>query len=405
MIDQAQKVDLTDPETFTGADLTGYWSRLRKEAPVFWHARSGSRPGFWVVSRMAELMSVYRDPENFTSQHGNVLATLLDGRDPGSGKMCAVTDGERHRDIRNLLLKAFSPRTMHALAEQVRENTRHLVSAAVLKGECDFATEVSEHIPMATISDLLGVPRSDHGFLLSRSRSALSSDVAGQSDEDARSARSDILLYFADLMEQRRGSESDDVISVLTNGIVGGEHLAADEVVLNCYSLILGGDETSRLTMNDAVFTLAGEHEQWLALRDGSVSTTSACEEALRWATPTMHFGRTATSQVILAGRQIMPGDVVTLWHSSANRDELCFAEPHRFHLSRKPNKHVAFGYGPHYCIGASLARMEIAALLDTLRSLAEHIEVTGEVSYFHSNFLSGISRLPVKFKQRNHKH
>jgi cytochrome P450 len=403
MIDQVQKVDLTDPETFTGADLADYWSRLRKEAPVSWHPGSGSRPGFWVVSRMTELMSVYRDPENFTSQHGNVLATLLDGRDPAGGKMCAVTDGTRHRDIRNLLLRAFSPRTMHTLAEQVSENIKRLVSAAVAKGQCDFATEVSEHIPMATISDLLGVPRSDHEFLLSRSRSALSSDVAGQSDEDARSARSDILLYFSDLMDQRRGSESDDVISVLTNGIVGGEHLARDEVVLNCYSLILGGDETSRLTMNDVVFTLACEHEQRLALCDGSVSTTSACEEALRWATPTMHFGRTATSQVMLAGQRIMPGDVVTLWHSSANRDELWFADPHRFNLSREPNKHVAFGYGPHYCIGASLARMEITALLCALRSLTEHIEVTGEVSYFHSNFLRGISRLPVEFKQRNH--
>jgi len=399
MIDQIQQVDLTDPETFTGADLTGYWNQLRRQAPVFWHPGRGSRPGFWVVSRMAELMSVYRDPENFTSQHGNVLATLLDGREPGSGKMCAVTDGRRHRDIRNLLLKAFSPRAMYTLAEQVRRNTRHLVSAAVLKGECDFATEVSERIPMATISSLLGVPGSDHEFLLSRSRSALSSDVAGQSDEDARSARSDILLYFADLMEQRRGNESDDVISVLTNGLVGGEHLAADEVVLNCYSLILGGDETSRLTMNDVVFMLAGEREQWLALRDGSVSTASACEEALRWATPTMHFGRTATSPVVLAGQQIMPGDVVTLWHSSANRDELCFTEPHRFSLSRKPNKHVTFGYGPHYCIGAALARLEIVVLLDTLRGFAGHIEVTGEVSYFHSNFLRGISHLPVKFR------
>src|SRR5579875_1238298 len=399
MIDQIQQVDLTDPETFTGADLTGYWNQLRRQAPVFWHPGRGSRPGFWVVSRMAELMSVYRDPENFTSQHGNVLATLLDGREPGSGKMCAVTDGRRHRDIRNLLLKAFSPRAMYTLAEQVRRNTRHLVSAAVLKGKCDFATEVSERIPMATISSLLGVPGSDHEFLLSRSRSALSSDVAGQSDEDARSARSDILLYFADLMEQRRGNESDDVISVLTNGLVGGEHLAADEVVLNCYSLILGGDETSRLTMNDVVFMLAGEREQWLALRDGSVSTASACEEALRWATPTMHFGRTATSPVVLAGQQIMPGDVVTLWHSSANRDELCFTEPHRFSLSRKPNKHVTFGYGPHYCIGAALARLEIVVLLDTLRGFAGHIEVTGEVSYFHSNFLRGISHLPVKFR------
>jgi cytochrome P450 len=394
----AADIDLTDPETFTGTDLGDYWRWLRHEAPVYWHPAAPGRPGFWVVSRYADLMTVYRDSRSFTSEKGNVLVTLLAGEDSASGKMCAVTDGQRHRDMRNVLLKAFSPRAMAELAERVRANTRRLVAAAVCLGECDFATEVSEHIPIATISDLLGVPQSDRGFLLSRSRSALSSDTTGQSEEDAWAARNDILLYFADLMEERRGGESDDVISVLTNSLVDGKPLARDEVVLNCYSLILGGDETSRLTMNDVVHTLAGQREQWLALREGRVGAESACEEALRWATPTMHFGRTATAQVVLAGQEIQPGDIVTVWHSSANRDEAVFTGPDRFDLARTPNKHMAFGYGPHFCIGAYLARMEVTSLLEALRSCARGWEVAGEVAHFHSNFLAGLSRLPVRF-------
>jgi cytochrome P450 len=398
-VDPVDTVDLTDPETFAGSDLGGYWRRLRQESPVHWHPEAPGRPGFWVVSRYADLLTVYRDNQNYTSEKGNVLVTLLAGEDSAAGRMLAVTDGPHHRDVRNVLLKAFTPRAMAGVVQRVRANTRRLVADAVRRGACDFAAEVSEHIPLATISDLLGVPESDREYLLSRTRSALSSDTAGQSDEDGWSARSDILLYFADLMEQRRGRETDDVISVLTNTLVDGKRLARDEIVLNCYSLILGGDETSRLTMNDAVLTLAGDHEQWLALRERRVGTDTAAEEVLRWATPTMHFGRTAVNPTVLGGREIAPGDIVTLWHSSANRDESVFPDPDRFDLARTPNKHLAFGYGPHFCIGAYLARAEVTAMLEALRDFSSSIEVAGGVRHFYSNFLTGLSSLPVRFE------
>lgn len=393
-----EHVDLTDPETFTSGDLGAYWRRLRHEDPVHWHPAAADRPGFWVISRYADLMTVYRDPERFTSEQGNVLVTLLAGGDAAGGRMCAVTDGPRHRQLRNVLLKSFSPRVLAPIADRVRRNTARRVARAVLLGECDVATEVTEHIPMSTISDLLGVPESDRPFLLDRSREALSSHEAGQSEEDGWSARSDILLYFADLIQERRGSEAEDVISVLANARIDGVPLSRDEIVLNCYSLILGGDETSRLTMNDVVHTLAGRPLQWRALREGRVELSSACEEALRWATPTMHFGRRARERVVLHGKEIQAGDVVTVWHSSANRDETVFADPDRFDLGRTPNRHVAFGYGPHFCLGAHLARVEITALLDALRRFASHIEVAGETARFHSNFLAGFSRVPVRF-------
>ncbi|MEV6247787.1 cytochrome P450 [Streptomyces sp. NPDC051742] len=391
-------VDLTDPETFAGTDLSGYWRTLRRERPVHRHPGAEGRPGFWVVSRYQDVMTVYRDTRNYTSEKGNVLVTLLAGGDSAAGRMCAVTDGARHRQMRNALLKAFSPRAMEGVTRRVRANTRRLVADAVRRGECDFATEISENIPISTISDLLGVPHSDREFLLSRTRAALSSDTAGQSVPEAWAARSDILLYFADLMEQRRGHATDDVITVLTNSLVDGKPLTRDEVVLNCYSLILGGEETSRLTMNDVVHMLAGDAGQWRRLREGSVTLDSAAEEALRWASPTMHFGRTALNRVVLAGQEIQAGDIVTVWHSSANRDESVFTAPDTFDLGRTPNKHLTFGYGPHFCLGAHLARVEVTALLDALRTCVAEIEVTGEVQHFHSNFLTGLSSLPVHF-------
>ena len=219
-------VDLADPETFARGDLGAYWRRLRHEDPVHWQPAAPGRPGFWVVSRYADLMTVYRDPARFTSEQGNVLVTLLAGEDSAGGKMCAVTDGPRHREVRNVLLKSFSPRVLAPIADRVRRNTARRVARAVLLGECDFAAEVSEHVPMATVSDLLGVPESDRAFLLERSRETLSSGEAGQSEEDGWSARSDILLYFADLMEQRRGGDAEDVISVLVNARINGAPLS-----------------------------------------------------------------------------------------------------------------------------------------------------------------------------------
>lgn len=199
-------------------------------------------------------------------------------------------------------------------------------------------------------------------------------------------------------MTQRRGKDSEDVISILTNALIDGKPLARDEIVLNCYSLILGGEETSRLTMNDAVYTLAHDQEQWENLREGRVGLDTACDEALRWATPTMHFGRTAVERVTLNGQEIQPGEVVTVWHTSANRDEAVFPEPDKFDLGRTPNKHLAFGYGPHFCLGAFLARTEVSALLAALRTFTTRFEVTGPVTHFHSNFLTGLSSLPVRF-------
>lgn len=397
--DDISTVDLTDPRTFEENDLREYWRRLRTTRPLHWHPPTGDAPGFWVISRYADVMALYKDNKRLTSERGNVLVTLLAGGDSAAGKMLAVTDGAQHRNLRNVLLKAFSPQALKPITDRVRANTTRLVVEAVRRGECDFATDVAEHIPMNTISDLLGVPAADREFLLNLNKSALSSNEEGQSATDAWLARNEILLYFNELVAERRAKPTEDVISVLANSTVNGEPLSEEVIVLNCYSLILGGDETSRLSMIDAVRTFTRHPDQWQLLRDREVTLESATEEVLRWATPAMHFGRRAVTDVELHGQVIAGGDIVTLWNSSANRDEEVFADPYVFDLNRSPNKHITFGYGPHFCLGAYLGRVEVNAMLDALRIYSTGFEVSGEPQRIHSNFLTGLSSLPVRFQ------
>ncbi|MFD4613438.1 cytochrome P450 [Streptomyces sp. NPDC058440] len=397
--DDISTVDLTDPRTFEENDLREYWRRLRTTRPLHWHPPAGDAPGFWVISRYADVMALYKDNKRLTSERGNVLVTLLAGGDSATGKMLAVTDGAPHRNLRNVLLKAFSPQALKPISDRVRQNTTRLVVEAVRRGECDFATDVAEHIPMNTISDLLGVPTADREFLLNLNKSALSSNEEGQSETDAWLARNEILLYFNELVAERRAKPTEDVISVLANSTVNGEPLSEEVIVLNCYSLILGGDETSRLSMIDAVRTLTRHPDQWQSLRDREVTLESATEEVLRWATPAMHFGRRTVTDVELHGQVIAAGDIVTLWNSSANRDEEVFADPYVFDLNRSPNKHITFGYGPHFCLGAYLGRVEVNAMLDALRTYSTGFEVTGEPQRIHSNFLTGLCSLPVRFE------
>ncbi|MFG2526551.1 cytochrome P450 [Streptomyces sp. NPDC048516] len=392
-------VDLGDPNTFADHELDRFWRTLRDTAPVRWNPPVDGRRGFWVISRYDDIMATYRDDVNFTSERGNVLVTLLGGGDAGAGRMLAVTDGHRHHELRKILQRVLSPRVLNEVARTVRVNTRQLIREAVEAGGCDFAEQIASRIPMTTISNLLGVPEQDRDFLLSLTKTALSTDDEDVDEVDSEMARNEILMYFMDLVEERRESPGDDVISMLIGSSIDGVPLSDEDVVLNCYSLIIGGDETSRLTMIDCVHTLAGRPGQWQRLKHGAVAVETAVDEVLRWASPTMHFGRSVVRETALHGVRMRPGEIVTLWHASGNRDERAFERPGEFDLGRTPNKHLAFGYGPHFCVGSYLAKVEISELLIALRDFTTGFERTGESLRIRSNFLTGFSTLPVRFR------
>ncbi|WP_234536968.1 cytochrome P450 [Streptomyces shenzhenensis] len=395
-VDDLATVDLTDPQTFLDVDLPDMWRRFRSEQPVFWHRATEHGPGFWVISTYDDVVTVYRDNKRFTSERGNVLATLLQGEDSASRKMLAVTDGVRHREIRNLMLRSFSPRALEPVVEGVHRRTRALVAEALAHGELDFVTDVADHIPINTIGDLMDVPQEDREQLVAWNTRTLSRHSADDSEMEEWLARNEILMYFSDLAARRRRHPGDDVISALATATVDGEPLTEDEIVFNCYSLILGGDESSRMSSVGGLIALAEHPEQWRALKSGAVSVDSATEEVLRWTTPAMHFGRRALVDVPLRDQTVRAGDVVSLWNSSANLDETVFTHPDVFDLARTPNKHVAFGHGPHFCLGAFLGRVHVNAMLDALRSQVAGISLQGPPERLFSNFVYGYSGLPV---------
>ncbi|MFF8290555.1 cytochrome P450 [Streptomyces sp. NPDC016309] len=395
-VDDLDSVDLTDPQTFLDVDLPDMWRRFRTERPVFRHRPTERGPGFWVISTYEDVVTLYRDNKRFTSERGNVLATLLQGEDSASRKMLAVTDGARHREIRNLMLKSFSPRVLEPVVAGVHRRTGELVAEAVERGDLDFVTDVADHIPINTIGDLMDVPQEDREQLVAWNTQTLSRHSADDSEMEELLARNEILLYFSDLAARRRRHPGDDVISALATATVDGEPLSEDEIVFNCYSLILGGDESSRMSSAGGLIALAEHPAQWEALKSGAVGVDSATEEVLRWTTPAMHFGRRALVDVPLRDRIIEAGDVVSLWNSSANFDESVFPDPFVFDLARTPNKHVAFGHGPHFCLGAFLGRVHVNAMLEALRTRVAGVRLAGPPQRLFSNFVNGYSGLPV---------
>ncbi|WP_165986540.1 cytochrome P450 [Streptomyces sp. YIM 98790] len=390
-------LDLTDPQTFLDHHPHEMWRPYREHNPLFWHPARHGNPGFWVFTKYDDVMAAYRDNKRFTSERGNVLATLLKGEDSASRKMLAVTDGPRHREIRNLMMKSFSPRVLEPVVEGIRRRTDALIDRAVERGELDFVTEVADRIPIHTIGDLMGIPLQDREQVVDWNAQTLSRYSSEDSELESVMARNEIVLYLSRLMAERRRNPGEDVLSTLANATVDGEPLSDDEIVLNSYSLILGGDESSRASAASAVLAFHEHPGQWRRLKNEEVGLDTATEEVLRWATPTMHFGRHALVDVEWRGHTIRAGEVITLWNSSANFDEDAFADPYTFDLSRSPNKHVSFGHGPHFCLGAYLGRVHMKAMLDALRTKVGTIEVLGEPTRLFSNFGHGHSSMPVR--------
>ncbi|MCR6488776.1 cytochrome P450 [Amycolatopsis sp. OK19-0408] len=396
--DLLDSLDLADPVLHAENELSEVWRRLREERPHYWHPPKGDQPGFWVFTRHADAMTVYKAKEYFTTEGGNALATLLTGGDSASGSMLAVTDGEKHTQLRNVLNAAFSPRRLKTIRDAIRATIDDLILGAIEKGESDFVHDVSASVPLGAICGLMDVPEADRRHLLSLTSHAWSSDYADAPPQESWEAKSEILLYFADLAHTRRGSnDSDDVVSLLANCHVGDKPLSDADLMSNCYGLMIGGDETGRHAISGGMQALIEWPDQWQALKDGTVGLDTAANEVLRWTVPSLHGGRMATGDTTVNGQQVKKGDIVSVWISSANRDPEVFADPDRFVLDRKPNKHLTFAFGSHICLGHTLARIEVEEILDSLRTHVASAEQTGEESWIYSSILHGMSSLPVK--------
>lgn len=407
-------IDLTDLDRFAHGFPHDVFTRLRREAPVWFHppsAHTPGREGFWVVSRHADVLTVAGDPRTFSSERGGTReggGTLIEDLPAGfaTGVLLNMMDDPRHQKLRRLATGTVSPRALAALEDELRTRTAAIVDAAVGRERCDFLLDVAAELPLQAVARLLGVPQEDRHRLFAWANVTLDYDGRdlGESDERTRAAQAAMFEYGSWLIGEKRRTPGDDMLSAVLHGIIEDAHGSAPPTELEALMffnlLIAAGSETTRNSLAVGLLALIEHPAAWDDLRHDPAVMPSAVEEILRWASSTAYNRRTATRDVELMGQALAAGDKVTLWWSSANRDETVFAEPFRFDVRRQPNRHLAFGHGNHFCLGAILARLEIRLVLEALTARVARCELAGPIEWTRSNKHTGIRHMPVSFRR-----
>jgi cholest-4-en-3-one 26-monooxygenase len=407
-------IDLLDRDAFLDGPPHDWFTFLRKNAPVYRHPEPYG-DGFWVVTKYDDVVTVNRNAKVFSSDQRKGGVVGLEEPPPGqepvgmeammsdddSPQMMLTLDPPEHTRYRKLVNKGFTPRMINALEPGIRQATQRIIDDAVAKGECDFVIDVAAELPLQVIAELLGVPQEDRHDLFHWSNQM----IAGGDDpeyavsaEEVGGAYIGMFGFAQQLAAQRREKPKDDIITTLLNAEVDGHSLS--DIDFNMFFLLLAvaGNETTRNALSHGMNAFLENPDEYRALVDDPSLVAGATEEILRWASPVMYFRRNVTEDFELGGQQLKAGEKISIWYSSANRDEDHFQEPFRFDIRRSPNEHVAFGGGgPHFCLGASLARMEIRVLFEELAQRAPKVTSRGEPDRLRSNFIGGIKHLPVQ--------
>jgi len=395
-----EDVNLLDPDVFREGRHHEMFAVLRREDPVHWHPEPDG-PGFWCITRHADLVTVNRDYEVFSSAEQGVNIPDIAPGDEMVREMMLIMDPPRHTRYRLLVNKGFTPRMVGLIEDHLRAKARAIVDAVCERGRCDFVADIASELPLQAIAELMGVPLEDRRKLFEWSNRLVGFDDPEfqGSREDGRHAAAEVYLYANQLAAQRRAEPRDDIVSRLIAAEIDGDRLSEAEFDMFFLLLAVAGNETTRNATAHGMKALIEHPDQYAALVADPGLVDSAVEEILRWATPVLHFRRTARRDYELGGRTIRAGDKVVMWHISANRDETVFEDPFRFDIRRSPNDHIAFGGGgPHYCLGANLARMELRLIFRELVTRLPDLTLDGEVEYLRSNFIGGIKRMPVRF-------
>jgi len=398
--------DLTDPANFDNGFPYHIFETHRLQAPVFWHEPTEHTPdgeGFWSVATYAETIAVLRDSATFSSETGGKRpygGTLLQDF-PVSGRLINMMDDPRHAAIRRLVSSGLGPRIIGRIEDDLRHRARRLFDQ-IKPGEAfDFAVDVAAELPTQMICILLGVPEVDRHWLFDEIEAGL--NFRGSSKEfvswiygtDAQSRRDD---YGRELIARKRAEPGDDMLSIVANATVDGKPFMSDEeVYLFFHQLFSAGSDTTRSVTSVSLLALAERPDQWRQLRRDPGMLPAAIEAFVRWTTPSPSKRRTATRDVTLAGHRIQEGQKVLVWDASANRDPSVFDRPDEFDITRKPNPHLGFGQGVHYCLGATLARLELRVFFEELLPRFERIEVLAPPEWVGSNRRNGLRSLRVR--------
>jgi cholest-4-en-3-one 26-monooxygenase len=342
-----------------------------------------------------------KDPQTFSSSRGGTNIFELSPEDLQTTRTLMLNmDPPQHTKYRRLVNQGFTPRMVAALEPHVRDICRRIVDRIAGAGRGDFVTDVAAELPLQVIAELLGVPHEDRHKVFEWSNRLVGFDDPEYrtSLEDGKIAAAGMWGYANELALARRACPRDDLVSVLMRAAVDGEALSEQEFDSFFLLLAVAGNETTRNLISGGMLALLEHPAERARLHADPALLPTAVEEMLRWVTPVTHFRRTATRDTQLRGQAICEGDKVVVFYASANRDESVFADPDRFDVGRTPNEHVAFGFGEHYCIGTTLARLEIRVMFEELLARLPDLELAGPVARLRSNFLNGIKHMPVRF-------
>jgi cytochrome P450 len=407
--------DVFDPRVFARAVPHKEFRTLRDTDPVSWQPEPEvlgwpAGPGYWAVARHADVRHVLRTPELFSSWLG---ATQI--RDPDAGdldfirRMILNMDPPEHNRLRRIVTAVFTRRRLERFAGQITGRARALLGNVAPRGSCDLPAEVTDDFPLANLADLLGVPAADRALLL-----RWTNRVIGYQDpehaEVVRDARgrpvnprspamlADMFGYARDLAARKRQKPADDLMTALVSASVDGRSLDDAELEMFFFLLVIAGNDTVRSALPGGVLALVQHPDARRRLAAHPELMPTAIEEVLRWHPPVLSFRRTATADTELAGTRIRQGDKVVVYHVSANYDERVFADPYTFDITREPNDHLAFGQGPHLCLGAHFARLQLRIFFTELLGMLPDIQLDGEPVRLTSNFINGITHLPLRW-------
>jgi cholest-4-en-3-one 26-monooxygenase len=399
-------VDLTDPATWGDGIPHGLFARLRHDAPVAWHPTGSSgESGFWSITRYSDVVAVNRDAENMsTSRAGTMVFDRPELADPAAPRLMIEIDPPRHTRYRLLVNRGFTPRVIGRLEDFMHAVVTRTLDRVDTSGPIDFVDDVAAELPIQVIAQLMGVPEEDRPLLFELSNRIIGFDEPeyGGVGQPADEAMAQIFGYASKLGAEKReqlaaGDAPDDIVTALQTAEIDGERLSEIELDLFFLLLVTAGNETTRTAITQGMLAFIEHPDEWDRLRADRSLVPSAVEEILRWSTPIYYFRRTATADTEVAGQPIGEGDRVVFWYASANFDEDVFLDPLRFDVTRDPNEHVTFGGGgPHYCLGANLAKLEIRVMFEHLLDRVSRLELAGPVERLRSNFTNGVKRMPV---------
>ncbi len=385
------------------------WTWMRREEPVYWWDRTEGLP-FWAITKHADIIEISMQPERFLNAPRLTISHEPERQMTEFPPTLIQMDPPKHGIFRKLVQKRFTPRALRQIDSDIERIGKEIVDAMVQGGdygECDFVQKVSAPLPIAVIAWLLGVPRDDWEQLFDwTNRTIGSSDPEYQEEgktpkETGRTAMIELFTYFTRLVEEKRQNPGDDLITHFTQVEVDGKPLELMDVLAWCLIIVIAGNETTRNGTTGGMLAFIENQGELRKLQREPALLSSAVEEVVRWSTPIIHFARTATEDYELRGKTIKAGESVALFYPSANRDEEIFEDPFEFRIDRRPNRHLGFGMGEHFCMGAHLARLELKVAYKYLLPRIQEIELAGPVERLRSTLVGGVKHLPIRYKLR----